>query len=191
MTADHRVVSMYMTIDTTQLRPGRWAIDPAHSHVGFTVRHLGVAKVRGRFTCFDVDVVVGETLAASSVTATVDLASIDTGNPVRDADVRAPDILDVARRPSMTFRSTSIRGEAPGFVLDGRLSIGDVTRPFTLALTFGGIQEVPGGGPRHAGFEAHGELRRSDFRIGPGIPTTIIGDVIKVELDIELVEPAA
>ena len=90
------------------LAPGRWALDPAHSSVGFTIRHLGVSKVRGRFQRFDVDVVVGEDLAESSVAATIDMASIDTGIPDRDAHVLSPDIIDVARRPTMTFRSVSI-----------------------------------------------------------------------------------
>ena len=89
------------------LIPGRWALDTNHSTVGFAIRHLGVAKVRGRFTDFDVDVVVGETLADTPVAAIVQLASIDTGNADRDAHFRAVDMIDVAARPTLTFRSTA------------------------------------------------------------------------------------
>lgn len=175
------------------LAPGRWPLDPNHSSVGFVIRHLGVSKVRGRFQEFDVDVVVGETLADTSVRATIQTASIDTGNPDRDAHVRSADLLDVARRPTMEFRSTSISEGRDGWILDGELTIGDVTRPLRLDLEFGGIEEFPGG-PRHAGFEATGELRRKEFGIDialpPGITAVALGDTVKIELDVQLLEPA-
>jgi polyisoprenoid-binding protein YceI len=175
------------------LAPGRWVLDAHHSSVGFAIRHLGVSKVRGRFQDFDVDVVVGATLADTSVTATIQLASIDTGNPDRDAHVRTADLLDVERRPTMEFRSTSIHEHAGGWVLDGDLTIGDVTRPQRLDVDFGGIEEFPLDGSRHAGFEASGELRRKDFGVDlslpPGVGTVALGDVVKIDLDIQLVEP--
>src|SRR6202030_4204349 len=111
------------------LAPGRWAVDPNHSSVGFSIRHLGVSKVRGRFTRFDADVVIGETLETTSIGATVDMASIDTANADRDAHVLSSDIIDVARRPTMVFRSTRIRGAGAEYQVDGDLTIGDVTRP--------------------------------------------------------------
>jgi polyisoprenoid-binding protein YceI len=183
-TTEHRVLP---------LAPGRWELDRNHSSVGFVIRHLGVSKVRGRFRDFDVDVVVGPTLADTSVSASVQLASIDTGNPDRDAHARTPDLLDVEKRPTMAFRSSSITESRDGWTIDGELTIGDVTRPQRLDLEFGGIEEFMGG-PRHAGFEATGELRRKDFGIDlampPGISTVALGDVVKIELDIQLLEPA-
>jgi polyisoprenoid-binding protein YceI len=179
-----------------QLAPGRWAVDHDHSSLGFTVRHLGIAKVRGRFTGFDGDVVVGATPAATSVTATVDLATVDTGQADRDAHLRAPDLLDVERRPTMTFRSTGVRpaggdggGDDGHWHLDGELTIGDVTRPLTLTVEHGGIEDHPMGGPRHAGFEATGEIRRSDYGIAPQLPPPAVGDVVRIELDLQLLEP--
>jgi polyisoprenoid-binding protein YceI len=171
------------------LGPGRWAVDHSHSSVGFTIRHLGISKVRGRFTGFDADVTVGGTLATTTVSAAVDLASVDTANADRDAHVRAPDIVDVARRPTMAFRSTAVVATDDGWRLDGEVTIGDVTRPLSLAVEHGGIQDHPMGGPRHAGFEATGELRRSDFGIAPTIPAAMLGDVIRFELDLQLLEP--
>jgi polyisoprenoid-binding protein YceI len=175
------------------LRPGRWALDPFHSSVGFTIRHLGVAKVRGRFASFDVDVNVGSTLTETSVTATIDLASVDTGNADRDAHVRAPDMLDVANRPSMTFRSTGLSGASDDWRVEGELTIGAITQPVVLVVEFGGLQEFPGG-PRHAGFEARTEIRRSDFGLDLSLPagvgSALLGDVVKVELDIQLLEPS-
>ena len=186
---------MSITQDTLlPLSPGRWALDGNHSSVGFTIRHLGVSKVRGRFQDFDVDVVVGPTLETSSLVATIQTTSIDTGNTDRDAHVRSADIFDVAKRPTMIFRSTSISESDDGWVLDGDLTIGEVTRPQRLALEFGGIEHFPGGA-RHAGFEATGELRRKDFGIDlampPGVSAVALGDVVKIELDIQLIEPEA
>jgi polyisoprenoid-binding protein YceI len=176
---------------TLLLGPGRWAVDHHHSSVGFTIRHLGISKVRGRFTDFDADVVVGDSLETTSVAATIQLASVDTGNADRDAHVQAPDIIDVAQRPTMAFRSTAVVEVDEGeWRIDGEVTIGDVTRPLSLAVEHGGLQESPADGARHAGFEATGELRRSDFGIAPGVPAAMLGDVVRFELDLQLLEPS-
>jgi polyisoprenoid-binding protein YceI len=185
MTSPHATVSL-------PLAPGRWAVDHNHSSIGFSIRHLGVSKVRGRFRRFDADVIVGETLDTTSLTATVDIASIDTDNTDRDAHVLSPDMIDVARRPTLTFRSTRVRGGGSQYAVDGELTIGDVTRPIVLLVELGGIESFPGG-PRHAGFEATTEIRRKDFDIDvalpPGVPAAMLGDAVKIELDIQLLEP--
>jgi polyisoprenoid-binding protein YceI len=168
---------------TLPLAPGRWALDANHSSVGFAIRHLGVSKVRGHFRRFDVDVVVGETLETTSVVATVHVDSVDTGNADRDAHVLQPDILDVARRPTLVFRSTRVDLDR----IEGELTIGEVTRPVTLDVEFGGVAELPVDGSTHAGFEAFTEIRRKDF----GIDVFGLGDVVKVELDLQLVAPAS
>src|ERR1700736_3262873 len=171
------------------LGPGRWIVDTNHSSIGFTIRHLGVSKVRGRFTRFDAEVVIGETLD----TTTVDVASIDTANADRDAHVLSPDLIDVATRPTMVFRSTRVAGAGSEYEIDGDLTIGDVTRPIVLAVELGGIESFPGG-PRHAGFEATTEIRRKDFGIDlalpPGVQVVALGDVVKVEIDLQLLEPS-
>ena len=183
------------TTDTTTpalpLTPGRWAVDTNHSAVNFTIRHLGVSKVRGRFTAFEADVVVGETLATTSVTATIQVASVETGNADRDAHVLAPDMLDVAVRPTLAFRSTAITGEGSDWELAGELTIGDVTSPVTLAVELGGVEVFPADGVRHAGFEATTQIRRQDFGLIPSVPSAMLGDVIKIELDLQLLEPEA
>jgi polyisoprenoid-binding protein YceI len=180
------------TTTTLPLRPGTWTLDPLHSTVGFTIRHLGISKVRGTFSDFDVTVAVGETLADTSVEAVVQTASIDTGNKDRDDHVRSADLLDVERRPSMAFRSTSISGAGDEWALEGELTIGDVTRPITLDVELGGLQLHPGDGRHHAGFEARGELRRKDFGVDFGTMFEAgLGQVIKIELDLQLLEPDA
>jgi polyisoprenoid-binding protein YceI len=177
------------TTTTLPLAAGRWAIDFNHSSVGFTIRHLGVSKVRGRFNAFEADVVVGDDLDTSSLNASVALGSIDTGNGDRDAHVLSPDILDVSLRPTLTYRSESIRPLGDDrYEVAGQVTIGDVSQPLTLQAELGGV-EAYADGTRHAGFEAVGELRRKDFGIGTSIPGAMLGDVVKIELDVQLIEP--
>src|SRR6478609_11657481 len=104
---------------TLPLVAGHWPVDLAHSSVGFSVRHLGVSKVRGRFNTFDVDVVIGATLDDTSLTATIDVASIDTGNADRDAHVLSADIVDVERRPTIGFRSTRVVDAGDHYAVEG------------------------------------------------------------------------
>ena len=180
------------TTPTLPLAAGRWAVDLAHSSVGFSVRHLGVSKVRGRFNTFDVDVVIGATLDDTSLTATIDVASIDTGNADRDAHVLSADIVDVERRPTIGFRSTRVADAGDHYAVEGDLTIGETTQPVTLAVELGGLEEFPGG-PRHAGFEATTQIKRKDFDIDvalpPGVSAVALGDVIKIEIELQLLEP--
>ncbi|WP_033326424.1 YceI family protein [Streptomyces yerevanensis] len=169
------------------LSPGDWELDPLHSAVNFTIRHLGIAKVRGRFTEFKTGLYIGETVNDVRVTAEIALASIDTGNSDRDAHTRSAELLDVEKRPTMTFRSTRVSGEGEDWTMAGDLTIGDVTRPVTLAVEFGGVVDHPADQRKHAGFEATGEIRRSDFGLDFG--AGLLGDVVKLHLDMQFVGP--
>ncbi|MGY0023192.1 YceI family protein [Streptomyces sp. cg35] len=184
---DNNTVATTTSTAPLPLAPGAWTLDPLHSAVNFTIRHLGIAKVRGRFAEVEADLWVGETLADVRVSATIALASIDTGNADRDAHTRSADLLDVERRPTMTFRSTEVSGADEDWSMAGELTIGDVTRPVTLDVEFGGVVDVPVDGSRHAGFEATGEIRRSDFGLDFG--GGLLGDVVKLQLDMQFVEP--
>ncbi|OIJ89122.1 YceI family protein [Streptomyces colonosanans] len=175
------------TAPALPLAPGHWALDPLYSTVGFTVRHLGIAKVRGRFADARADLYIGETAAEVTVTAEIALASIDTGNTDRDAHTRGAGLLDVERRPTMTFRSTRIFGEGANWAMEGDVTIGDVTRPVTFAVEFGGVVDSPVDRRKHAGFEARGEIRRGDFGLDFG--AGLLGDVVKVQLDMQFVAP--
>jgi polyisoprenoid-binding protein YceI len=179
-----------MTTETTALplSAGHWALDPFHTSVGFAIRHLGVSKVRGRFADVKAELVVGETLDDSTITATVAIASIDTGNADRDAHVLSPELLDVEKRPTLAFRSTRLRGEGEEWSLEGELTIGEVTKPITFDVEFGGVQQFFDG-TRHAGFEATGEIKRSDFGLKFGATDALLGNVVKIQLDAQFVEP--
>ncbi len=173
---------------TLPIAPGRWELDANHFRVGFAIRHLGVSKVRGQFLGVTGDLVVGPTLAESSLEVVIDMASIDTGNVDRDAHVRTSDLLDVAVRPTMTFRATDLQGDGEDLTLIGDLTIGEVTRPISFDVEFGGVVDFPADGRPHAGFEATGELRRKDFGLDAGLLAgAMLGEVVKIELDVQFV----
>lgn len=176
------------------LHPGRWAVDPLHSAVLFSIRHLGLAKVRGRFDRFETALEVGPTLAETSVSASIDLASINTNNADRDAHLRSTDFFSTDEHPEMHFVSRGIRPAGEAWEMQGEVSLNGRTRPLTLKVEFNGVQEFPGRNVRHAGFSATGSLRRSEFGIEFGLlpigmDTLALGDEVKIELDLEFVEP--
>ena len=169
---------------------GAWEIDPTHSTVGFSVRHMMVSKVRGYFREFSGEIVTAENPADSAVTATVDLSSIDTRQEQRDAHIRSADFFDVDNHPQMTFRSTSVRTDGADWFVDGDLTIKGITKPVTLALELNGFGPDAFGGTR-AGFSARTEINRNDFGVDIKMPMdgggVVVGDKITVELEIEAV----
>ncbi|WP_395104241.1 YceI family protein [Actinomadura sp. SCN-SB] len=172
---------------------GTWSIDPVHSSVGFTIRHMMISKVRGRFGSFEGTLVTAENPLESSVSATIDLGSIDTGNAQRDEHVRSADFLDVERYTTMTFRSTGLRATDGGFVLDGDLSLRGITKPVSLDLEIEGFgpdpyrQDDPFKGAR-AGFTATGEIDRTDFGVGDRatIPGGNLGLSERIQIVLEI-----
>ena len=168
---------------------GTWTIDPVHSEVGFSVRHMMVSKVRGRFDTFSGEIVTGEDPLNSSVTAEIDLASINTGNEQRDAHIRSADFFETDKHVKMTYHSTGVRAEGDGFVLDGDLTLKDITRKVPLHLELNGFGPDPYGGTR-AGFTATAEINRSDFDVKFGLAEgggTVVSDKVTILLEIEAV----
>lgn len=163
---------------------GTWVIDADHSEVAFTVKHLGIAKVRGRFDSFEGRIVTSENPLASLVTATIRTDSVSTGNAQRDDHVRGEDFLHTSAFPTMTFVSTGVRATGDGFLVDGELTLRGVTRPATLTLELNGFGTGFDGKPA-AGFSAATEIRRSDFGVSAGPADAVVGDVIKISLDVE------
>jgi len=179
---------------TTQAIPGyttgTWTIDPVHSEVGFSVRHMMVSKVRGKFTSFEGSVTTTEDLLGSSVTATVDLESIDTGNVDRDNHIRSADFFEVEANKTMTFVSTGIRQDGDDYKLDGDLTLKGVTKPVTFDLEVNGFGPDAYGGTR-SGFSATTTINRRDFGVdfNAAMETggLVVADKVTVQLEIELV----
>jgi polyisoprenoid-binding protein YceI len=173
---------------TTTIPAGTWTLDAAHSSVGFTVRHMMVSKVRGKFTDYTADIVTAEDPLQSSVTATVQMASIDTGDEGRDGHLRTNDFFDIEEFPTMTFTSTSITGSGSEYELHGDLTFKGVTKPVTFDLEFGGVGKDPWGNTR-AGFTVTGTINRKDFGMAYNAVLEtggiMVGEKVNIELDIE------
>ncbi|GIG27779.1 YceI family protein [Cellulomonas marina] len=171
--------------------PGVWVVDPAHSAVLATAHHLGLSSVHGRFTRFAGVVTVPEgDPAASRVEIEIDASSIDTGNEQRDGHLRSADLLDVEHHPRVRFVADEVRRDGAGWVLPGRLTLLDVTRPVELALTYLGSGRDAEGRTR-AAFSATTELHRDDFRLSwnraVGVGVAIFGTTLKVAIDVQAV----
>jgi polyisoprenoid-binding protein YceI len=175
------------TTGTTQLTAGTWAIDPVHSSIEFSVRHLMVSKVRGRFDSFGGAIVVAED-GTPSVTAEIAVDSINSGNEQRDAHVKSADFFDVNKYPVATFTSTGVRANGDNYVLDGEFTLKGVTKPVSLELEFAGTNPGMGHG-EVAGFEASVVLNRKDFGVGGDLPLdtggVVLGDKVTITLEIE------
>ena len=177
-----------MTTTTTEIPgyvTGTWTIDPVHSDVSFTVRHLVVSKVRGFFRKFEGTVVTGETPEQSSVTAIIDLASIDTNQEQRNAHIRSADFFEVETYPTMTYQSTGVQRDGNDWILEGELTLKGVTKQVPLKL------ELNGFGPDRVGFSAKGEINRRDFNVNfSGMTETgavVVSDKVQILLEIEAV----
>jgi polyisoprenoid-binding protein YceI len=169
---------------------GTWDIDASHSTVGFSVRHMMVSKVRGYFREFSGEVVTAENPEQSTVTATVDMDSIDTRQEQRDAHIRSADFFDVGNHTVMTFRSTEVRADGADWTVVGDLTIKGITKPVELALEVNGFGPDAYGGTR-AGFSARTEISRKEYGVDIDMPMdgggVVVGDKISIELEIEAV----
>ena len=171
---------------------GTWDIDPVHSEVAFTIRHMAVSKVRGRFDKFEGVLVTGEDPLSSTVTATIDATSINTNNEQRDGHIKSADFFEVESHPNWTFTSTGIKADGDDYQLAGDLTIRGVTKPVTLKLEINGVGPDAYGGTR-AGFSAVGEINRHDFGVSfngpiPGVPGgVILSDKATIHLEVEAV----
>lgn len=176
----------------TDLTAGTWALDPVHSSINFSVRHLVVSKVRGTFDSFQGAVTVSED-GTPSVTATIDINSVNTRNEQRDAHLKAPDFFDAEQFPTASFVSTAVRADGDDYVLDGEFTLKGVTKPVSLKLAFNGVNPGMGHG-EVAGFEASVVLNRKDFGIDIDMPLetggAVVGDKVTITLEIEALKQA-
>lgn len=170
------------TVDIPGYTAGTWAIDPVHSDVSFTVRHLGVSKVRGTFEGFQGEIVLAENPLESSATATIELSSVNTKNEQRDEHLRSADFLDVANDPTMSFQSTRVHQDGADLAVDGNLTLRGVTKPVTLAVAVNGFAEAPNGTPV-VGLSATGSIDRTEFGVGGSNP--MVANKIQLVLEVE------
>jgi polyisoprenoid-binding protein YceI len=170
-----------------------WHIDAAHSEIQFSVKHMMIATVRGRFTQFTGTIEADEqNPTAGQVTVQIDAASLDTGNEQRDGHLRSADFFDVEQYPHITFRSTRIesRGENEGR-LHGELTIRNVTKPVVLDVDYAGTAKSPWG-TTSAGFSAQTKINRKEWGLNWNVALEtggwLVSDEIKISIDVELVK---
>jgi len=179
--------------DLSKLTPGTWNVDAVHSNVAFSVRHLVVAKTRGRFGTFEGVVTIADDPLQSKVEATVQTASIDTGDEGRDNHLRTGDFFEAETYPTLTFVSTGIKPDGGDYELTGDLTIKGVTKPVTWELEFNGVVTDPWGNTR-AGFSAETEVNRKDWGLDYNAVLeaggVLIGEKVKLTFDISAVKSA-
>jgi polyisoprenoid-binding protein YceI len=176
----------------TDLSTGTWTIDPAHSSIGFSVRHLVVSKVRGNFGTFSGAIVVADD-GTPSVSAEIAVDSLNTGNEQRDGHIKSADFFDAENHPTASFVSTGVRADGDDYVLAGDFTLKGVTNPIELKLEFNGVNPGMGNG-EVAGFEASVVLNRRDFGIDIDMPLetggAVVGDKVTITLAIEALKQA-
>ena len=165
---------------------GTYVLDAAHKRVGFVARHLVVAKVRGQFAEATATITVGEDPLQSAVTATINTASIETGQVDRDNHLRSGDFFEAEKYPTMEFRSTGVKSHAGAeFVLDGELTIKDVTKPVELTVEFEGATTSPYG-QAVFGFSATTEIDREDWGLTWNVALESGGFMVSKNIKIEI-----
>lgn len=172
--------------------PTSWSIDAAHSSISFKVRHLGISNVRGEFLAYDAEILMdGADLSTLSVNASIETASIDTGNERRDGHLRSDDFFAAEEFPEMTFTSTGVTEvEGNKFQLSGDLTIRDVTQTIVLEGEFLGTASM--GDSERAGFGASTTINRTEFNLSWDRLTEagglVVGHDVEIILELELIK---
>ena len=182
-----------MSTIVTAVPTGTWTVDPAHSSVEFQVKHMGIATVRGNFGSFEGTLDISE--VGATARGTVEVGSIDTGEPQRDAHLRSPDFFDAENNPQLTFVSTAIEAlDDEEFRITGDLTMHGITNEITLHAEYQGTDIDPWGNER-VGLEVTGQLNRSDwdmkFNQMLGSGNVMVSDKVKLVLDVSAVKAAA
>lgn len=175
-------------IEIPGYKAGTWTIDPAHSEVGFSIRHLMISKVKGKFTNFEATFTTPENPLETSVTAKAEIASVSTGEPNRDGHLATGDFFDAAQFPYIEFVSTGARQDGSDFKVDGELSMHGVTKPVTFDFEFNGFSQDPYGNYK-AGATATTVINREDFGLNynTALETggVLLGEKVTITIEIE------
>lgn len=174
--------------EITGYRAGTWLLDPSHSEVTFSVRHMMISKVRGTFGVKSATIIAPENPLDAKVEASVEVASVDTKDDGRDNHLRSADFFDAAEHPTMDFHSTGVRIDKGDMLVDGDLTIRGITKPATFELEFGGFGVDPWGNYK-AGATAKTVINREDFGLTWNAALeaggVLVGKDVTIELDLQ------
>jgi polyisoprenoid-binding protein YceI len=186
------LVAAALLVTGTVYGADKYTLDAAHSYLGFSVRHLVIANVKGHFSDFSMELMFDESdMTKSSVRTTIKVASINTDNESRDDHLRSADFFDIEKYPEMTFTSTKIEKTEEGYVMHGNLTMHGTTKEIAVSIDFLGKTVGPGGKER-IGFEGYAKIDRRDFGMtwSKTVETggLVVGHDVKIELQIEAVK---
>jgi polyisoprenoid-binding protein YceI len=178
--------TMFLAHSNAQAQTTTWAIDPAHSSVNFEVIHMSVSHVHGSMVGIKGMVTLDDKdITKSSVAATVDTTTVSTGVDARDTHLKSPDFFDIAKNPTITFKSTGLTKAGGKLTLTGDLTLNGVTKSIALDVD-GPTAPVTMQGKTVSGFSASGKLSRKDFGFGPKFAPPMLGDDVKFTIDVEI-----
>jgi polyisoprenoid-binding protein YceI len=178
---------------TTVVPTGTWTVDPAHSKVGFAVKHMGITTVRGEFGEFEGTLEINDQLSSARAYGTVKTVSVDTNQPQRDEHLRSADFFDADSHPEIRFESTKIElADEDTYRITGDLTLHGVTKPIVLNAEIQGTETDPQSGNERVGLEITGQLSRGDygmeFNMALGSGNMLVADKVKLALDIAAVK---
>jgi polyisoprenoid-binding protein YceI len=178
---------LLIAASTAPAQTSTWVPDPAHSEVDFTILHMSLSNVHGRFGNIKGAIVMNDADATkSTVNMTIDVTTVDTGESMRDGDLKSANFFDVAQFPTATFVSTSVAKTSSGFTVNGNLTLHGVTQPVVLAVD-GPTGPVTGMDKKtHAGYSATTTIDRIAFGIGTKYPAAMLGDEIKLSIELDV-----
>jgi polyisoprenoid-binding protein YceI len=179
----HALIVLGMLVASVGAMADSYTIDPEHTYPNFTVSHLGFSTLHGRFGKTSGKLTLDREGNTSSVEVIIDAASLDTGFDKRDKHLRSPDFFNVVEFPEITFKSTKVRLQGKGAVVEGDLTIKGVTRPVTLNVASINCGVHPFNKKQVCGFDAEATIKRSDFGIEYALPA--VGDEVGLEIEIE------
>lgn len=163
-----------------------WVPDKAHSEVDFSILHMGLTKVHGKFGNIGGSITVNDSdMSKSSVNVTIDVSTVDTGVSARDNDLKSAHFFDVSKFPTATFVSTSVAKSGDGLTVQGNLTLHGITKPVTLQVEAprGPVNGM--GHKQHMGFTATTTLKRTDFQIASSMPAAMVGDDVALTIDLD------
>lgn len=183
------VLAAPLAVAQTSAQISTWTSDTRHSEVDFTIKHLSVSNIHGRIGNVAATILLNDAdITKSAVTATIDVATIDTGEPARDTHLKSADFFEVAKYPTASFASTSVVKNGNKLTVTGNLTLHGVTKPVVLdvegpSAPAQGMDHKP-----HSGLTATTTISRSDFGIGPKFPAAFVGDEVKLTIELEIVQ---
>ncbi len=166
-----------------------WVSDPNHSEVDFSIVHMSVSNVHGRFGNVKATIVLNDAdITKSTVTATIGVDTVDTGVDARNTHLKTPDFFDVATMPTATFTSTGVTKNGNHLTVSGNLTLHGVTKPVVLDVEGPNGSMTDPKGQVHTGFSASTTLDRTAFGIGPKFPAAMVGDQVKLDIELEVIK---